>query len=307
MTEWEHERFSKLADRAASRRLISDDEWLNLFEGHRHAVTALASSRLTVEERSRLTAAVIKSHGRLHGHRKTRGEADSLSQTVSELIVPFSVAWLVFLGCALLAASSVLADPLTVYAIVPRGLLAGIRESAWGDRGSNTADVSMTLFYTVNNLRAAFVALGLGLLAGVPSFLVVAYNGALLGGVAGYALHEGVFSNLIGWLGPHGVPELTGIMLAGSIGWQLGAAWMRPGIRSRRDALAASARVHLPLMLAAAALIVAAAPLEGFVAPLALPWYADALLASSWVFAIAYLSLRIIKTPGTFSTKESSG
>ena len=57
----------------------------------------------------------------------------------------------------------------------------------------------MTLFYWSNNLRASFLALGLGMLGGVPALLTIAFNGAVLGAVAAVATERGVGHRL--WSG----------------------------------------------------------------------------------------------------------
>ncbi|MEM6731485.1 MAG: stage II sporulation protein M, partial [Myxococcota bacterium] len=217
-----------------------------------------------------------------------RAEASRLATGLRRVATPFLVAWVVFLGAALLAAAAVAAQPLTVYAVVPREMLGQIAEHAWGQRESARADAGMTLFYSANNSRACLLALGLGALGGVPGYAVLAYNGALLGAVSGHALHLGLLPNLLAWLGPHGVPELTAIMLSGAIGWVLASAWMRPGSERRATRLAETGQDMAPLIGAAVFLVLAAAPLEGFISPLPLPLWVDGLIALGWISVLVF-------------------
>ncbi|MEO1172369.1 MAG: stage II sporulation protein M [Myxococcota bacterium] len=266
-----------LRDRASLR----DPEWLEMLNSHRWAIGQLARSNLSPEHRLQLNAVVLRGHDWLHGENRASRIA-SLGEGLRRVARPFLWGWVCFIAGGLAAASAVLVEPSTVYTLVPRTLLGQIAESAWGQREGTGAGFGMTLFYSANNSRACLLALGLGVLGGVPGFAILAYNGALIGAVAAHAAHLGLLGNLVAWLGPHGVPELTAMMLSGAVGWELAMAWMKPGPRPRRDALAQTGLMLSPLVGAAVLLVFAAAPLEGFVSPLPLPLWVDASIAVGW-------------------------
>jgi uncharacterized membrane protein SpoIIM required for sporulation len=274
--------------------LVSQDDQalLAFLQEHRWAVARLCAQDTPLPLRTVLNAAVLRSHGLLH------------PRSTQPLVWP-STSWArvrrglalsagVFVASALHAFTAVLAEPVLALSLVPRAFLQQIDPGHWGERGSPWADLGMTLFYWTNNLRAAFLALGLGVLGGVPGLLVIAFNGVLLGAVAGAAWQRGAHLALLGWIAPHGVPEILGVLLCGAIGWELGQSFIRPGFRLRRAALAAAGRELMPMLLLAALLIICAAPLEGFVAPLDLPWWADAAFPAAWALLLtaAWLSLR---------------
>lgn len=289
------DRLERFESAAKVAHRLPDDQWRTLIRDHRWAVGELTRDGLPSTTRARLSAAVLSVHSRLH-RRSDVGDGSRLRRGLRRVARPFFGCWLLFLGSALLAASAVAVDPAVVYSIVPRALLGQIAENAWGQRGSVDADAGMALFYSVNNSRACLLALGLGVLGGLPGLFVIAYNGALLGAVAGHALHAGVLMNLLRWLGPHGVPELSAIMLSGAIGWTLAVAWIRPGEARRRDALARRAYELTPMIGAAIALVIAAAPFEGFISPLPLPLVVDLGIAALWVAVLVALCARISST-----------
>ncbi len=286
----------RVARRAGSNNLraLDDGELLHLLAEHRWAVDRLARGEMSLELRSALNAAVLTTHGVLYRRAQRRRAAvgDALRMTGRSIAICAGV----FFGSALLAAAAVLADPVTAYGMVPRPFLAQIDADAWGSRGSTSADVGMTLFYWSNNLRASFMALGLGVLGGLPALLVIAFNGALLGAVAAIAVTRGVLPRLLGWLGPHGVPELSALVLCGAVGMALGRSWLEPGWRTRRAALGEAGRRLTPLVLVAAILVICAAPLEGFVAPRDLPAWVDMSIAGGWAILLSLAAAYAVRS-----------
>jgi uncharacterized membrane protein SpoIIM required for sporulation len=268
---------------------LSDDELLRLLAEHRWAIGRLAKGGLDRDAMSALNAAVLRAHAILH--RRPQQRAAPFTAAVRLAYRNVLVSAIVFLGAAALAATAVLADPVVAFNIVPRELLAQIDQRAWGERSGTAADLGMTLFYWSNNLRASFLALGLGVLGGLPAMLAVAFNGAMLGAVAAIAIERGVASRFWAWIAPHGVPEISALILSGGIGLTLGLSWLEPGARARRVALAEAGRAVVRLVLVATVLIICAAPLEGFVAPLELPMWADSAIAAGWLLLLAGLGV----------------
>ncbi len=282
---------------AAGTAGLSDSELLDLLAEHRWAVARLSSRRTPLALRSRLNAAVLKIHGVLH--RTPRRITPALGPSLRRVARGLAISGGFFCAAAVLTFTAVLSDPILAISLVPRELLLQIDPSHWGSRGSVSADAGMTLFYWSNNLRAAFVALGLGVLGGYPAMLVIGFNGALLGAVAAASLTRGAGPSLLGWIAPHGVPELGGVILCGAIGWELGRSWIVPGWRTRRAALAEAGRVVTPMVLVAALLIIAAAPIEGFVAPLDLPGWVDGAIAGGWILFLLIGARAILRVPSS--------
>ncbi len=128
-------------------------------------------------------------------------------------------------------------------------------------------------FIMQNNIQVAFLAFAGGVLAGIPTVLVMLTNGLLLGGVTGLAIHYGVGFDLWTFVIGHGVIELTVICIAGGSGLMLGWAILHPGWLSRRDALARAAGRAVRLIIGCVPLLVLAGLIEGFISPNeAIPW-----------------------------------
>jgi uncharacterized membrane protein SpoIIM required for sporulation len=97
-----------------------------------------------------------------------------------------------------------------------------------------------------NNISVALRCLAFGLLAGVFTFVLLFYNGVILGLICYDYISDGQGHFLTAWLLPHGVPELTAIFIGGQGGIVLGRAlvgWgsnvgLRQRLRLVRDDLA---------------------------------------------------------------------
>ena len=75
-----------------------------------------------------------------------------------------------------------------------------------------------------NNIRVSIMALALGMTFGSGTFLVLFYNGVILGAVVFDYMSAGETVFLLGWLLPHGSIELPAIFLAGQAGLVLAHA-----------------------------------------------------------------------------------
>ena len=118
---------------------------------------------------------------------------------------------------------------------------------------------------TVNNIRVAVMAFAGGILLGIPTVLAMVANGALLGLAGGLFADAGELPKYFGLILPHGLLELTAIVIAGAAGLRLGWAVIAPGDRPRGQAVGQEARragvIALGLVLAFAT----AGIIEGFV------------------------------------------
>ena len=132
------------------------------------------------------------------------------------------------------------------------------------DIGANSGFSAMIF---TNNARVALIAFAGGLSAGVLTVFSLLFNGLILGLVAGLAVEAGAGESLWRLVAPHGVLELSLIVVAGAAGLRTGWALLRPGHRTRTEALIIEGRAGLEMALGAAALLVPAGLVEGFVTP----------------------------------------
>ena len=124
---------------------------------------------------------------------------------------------------------------------------------------------------TVNNIQVGFLAFASGILVCVLTAFILVTNGANVGQAAGLFAAVGQQPKFYGLILPHGLLELSAIVVAGGAGLAIGWAIVDPGDRSRREALAEQGRrsavIALGLMLA----FIVAGTIEGFVTPSGLP------------------------------------
>ncbi|MDP8988274.1 MAG: stage II sporulation protein M [Actinomycetota bacterium] len=109
---------------------------------------------------------------------------------------------------------------------------------------------AMSADILTNNIQVTFLAFAGGITAGVLTALILVTNGALIGVLGGIALGGGNGRVFVELVVPHGVLELSCIVVAGSAGLRVGLALIDPGRRRRTDALVAEARAAAELALA---------------------------------------------------------
>jgi uncharacterized membrane protein SpoIIM required for sporulation len=127
------------------------------------------------------------------------------------------------------------------------------------------SELSATIF--TNNIRVTFFAFGGGILLGLGTVYVLLFNGLLVGTVAGLAVGAGNGEALFELITPHGVLEISCIIVAGVAGLRIASALVDPGTRDRTIALREEARAAVEIVLGTAAWLVVAGLVEGFITP----------------------------------------
>jgi uncharacterized membrane protein SpoIIM required for sporulation len=177
------------------------------------------------------------------------------------------VSFIIFFGAALLSFFLIETVPETRDYFVP----AQLEENfvAWRSGRHEPRDasdsVAMTGFYASNNPTVSILTGAVGAATfGVMSAVLLFTNGALLGALAHDVAPEGHLFFLLSSIAPHGVPEISGIMISGAAGLMLGWALINPGQRRRGDALKAVGKDAVTLLVVSILLMLIAAPIEGF-------------------------------------------
>ncbi len=124
---------------------------------------------------------------------------------------------------------------------------------------------------TTNNIQVGFLAFAGGILLCVPTAILLVFNGASLGVPAGLFAAAGQNAKFYGLILPHGLLELTAVVIAGSAGLRLGWCLIDPGDRLRRAAVTEEGRRSVVLVLGLVATFGAAGLIEGFVTGSGLP------------------------------------
>jgi uncharacterized membrane protein SpoIIM required for sporulation len=116
-----------------------------------------------------------------------------------------------------------------------------------------------------HNTKVGFLAFASGVLACVPTILLMVMNGAQIGGFAATHYRANVQSELWAWLLPHGVTEISAIILCGGAGLMMGYSILRPGYKTRKQSLADAARVAVKMAMGVVPMFFLAGWIESFV------------------------------------------
>ena len=123
----------------------------------------------------------------------------------------------------------------------------------------------------VNNVRVAVAAFAGGLTAGALTLYLLVANGALLGTVLAVVQGYGLSGGLLTFTAAHGPLEISCIVLSGGAGLRLAWALLRPGDRTRGDALRLAGAQAIRVMLLVIPALGVAGILEAFLSPSGAP------------------------------------
>ncbi len=190
-------------------------------------------------------------------------------------LLPYTgVAALLFVLPALVVFLAVWQDPERIYGIMGPGIQPLVEQV---ERGRMWTDIPLTFRSTAsvgiftNNIRVMVFTFAGGATGGLLTLYVMAVNGVNLGALFGLLQAHAMSGRLAEFVVAHGVIELSVIFLVGGCGLYMGDALWRPGLQSRRAALAQRARVAVQVVLGCIPLLVVAGLIEGFVSPSELP------------------------------------
>jgi uncharacterized membrane protein SpoIIM required for sporulation len=154
-------------------------------------------------------------------------------------------------------------------------------------------DVAMFGYYILNNVGIAFRTFASGLVFGLGSVFLLAFNGLHIGAAAGHLTQLGHGQPFWSFVSGHGPYELTAIVISGAGGLLLAKALLAPGRLTRMAALRANAAEAAILVTGAMLMLLLAAAVEAF-------WSSRTAISESvkygfgaigWVLVIAYLGL----------------
>jgi uncharacterized membrane protein SpoIIM required for sporulation len=246
---------------------------------YRAAVSSLSVARaisLDANLLQYLDALAARAYLVVYGVRRPWGEAareflrEGFPRAVRALAGPVVLSALLTLLGGVAGFVLVERDSEAYYAIVPEGLAGDRSPTSTREDLLRTLyaeeDEGLEVFATylfVHNTQVGMLAFALGIALGLPTLLLLLYNGLILGAIAQIHAARGLTVDLWGWLLPHGVPELTAVVLCGGAGLALARALVLPGERSRTVALVEAGRPAGTVVLGAALLLAVAGLIEG--------------------------------------------
>jgi uncharacterized membrane protein SpoIIM required for sporulation len=130
---------------------------------------------------------------------------------------------------------------------------------------SGSQSAFMWTFYASHNPMVAIITGSVGAATfGFASVFMILSNGAVMGSLASEVIPVHRLDYLLSSILPHGVPEITGLLLSGACGLLLGWSLINPGRLTRGQSLRAVGKDAITLLATSMVMMFIAAPIEGF-------------------------------------------
>lgn len=187
---------------------------------------------------------------------------------------------------------------------VPPEVQALIAEEEFESYYSSAAAQDFAGQVTINNIQVAFLAFALGIVPVLGPGFVLAINGMNVGVMAAVMHRAGEGAQFWGLILPHGLLEISAILVAGAAGLRLSWAIVAPGDRTRRDALRDEGLRSVVVVMGLALCFVVAGFVEGFITPSGLP---TALRVAVGVAVLAGFAVYVVLLGGRAERKGLTG
>jgi uncharacterized membrane protein SpoIIM required for sporulation len=148
--------------------------------------------------------------------------------------------------------------------------------------GMVDAFAKMANFLFSHNTVVGLLAFSTGLAAGVPTLVLIAYQGIILGAFLEFHVKQGLGVEFLGWIAIHGVTELSAIVLCGAAGLLIADKILFPDRYSRMQSLSMHGRIAAQIATGAVLLFFVAAILEG--------GFRQLVASTGWRFVIGAVS-----------------
>ncbi len=269
-------RLDELTALARRIRRTTPEQLDELAELYQRCGTHLAHARVRYAADSmlinRLTLLVGDAHNVLYGQRQTEVRRTvGRFATVTFPRAVLSLRWFV-LASALLTFVPwavfqvwLAVSPRAFELIAPDAVKEAYINQDFEDYYSSQPAQNFATQVFLNNIRVAMLAFAAGILVCVVTAALLAYNGATGGIAGGMFTHVGQSGRFWGLILPHGLLELSAVVVAGAAGLRIGWTVIDPGDRRRLDALAIESRRAGNVLVGLIAAFLLAALVEGFV------------------------------------------
>ncbi len=119
-------------------------------------------------------------------------------------------------------------------------------------------------FLFTHNTKVGLLSFATGVLFGIPTVFLMFLNGAMLGTFVSVHIAKGVGLEMWAWILPHGVTEISAILLCGGAGFMLGYAALKPGMKTRKESLKQAGKQAILVFMGVVPMFLAAGLIEGF-------------------------------------------
>ncbi|MGI8794094.1 MAG: stage II sporulation protein M [Acidimicrobiales bacterium] len=226
---------------------------------------------------ARLTGIVATAGGLIYGSRPRTLRAMGRFFTVTFPAAVWHNRWFVAISALLFFAPAIALgtwlaqSPAAVEASAPAQVREAYLARDFEDYYSSQPAAEFASLVTTNNIQVSFLAFASGILLCVPTAYVLVMNGASLGMAGGLFAAAGASPKFFGLILPHGLLEITAVVIAGGAGLRLGWTIIDPGDRRRGVALREEGRRAAAVVLGLMLAFVVAGIIEGFVTGSGLP------------------------------------
>jgi uncharacterized membrane protein SpoIIM required for sporulation len=179
--------------------------------------------------------------------------------------------------------------PSNVYALLPAQLIEPIHKSLHDSNFAFDRDYAATMSAAIiaNNVRVASMCFAGGMTLGIFTIYELIFTGCMVGGLGALFANAGFGLDYFATIAPHGVIELTSIVIASAAGLLLAAGVLAPGRLRRIDALKRNAQRAGVLILGVSSMLVVAGIIEGFYSPQRFPPVARLAMGAATAVAMA--------------------
>jgi uncharacterized membrane protein SpoIIM required for sporulation len=145
----------------------------------------------------------------------------------------------------------------------PASTTAELHDGLYGSEGVSSVLGTFAASLFSHNSRIGILAFATGFVAGLPTVLLLFYNGLVLGSFVALYTSRGLGWDIWGWLLPHGVTELLAVILCGAAGLQLAHGLVFPGAQTRLDALRERGKTASVIVVGGVIMLFIAGMIEG--------------------------------------------
>lgn len=310
--------WQRLKELSAQRRLTGReaDELVRLYRQGATHLSLLRSNAPDPALVSELSVILVKARARIASPHDLTWSSGVQFFTRTIPAALYRVRWwsvAVSAACLLVAVVAgvwLVGQPDVLDSVVPPEQQRHVAEEAFAAYYSEYPSASFTALVWTNNAFIAALCVATGITGLFPA--QVLFTNSLNVGVMAAVMHvqgaDWVFWSLIL---PHGLLELSCVFVAGAAGMRLFWAWLVPGPRTRRQALAEEGRTTIVIVVALTIGLLVSGLIEGFVTGYGLnPWLKIAIgvLACAAFWLITFVAGRRAVASGTdpgLSTEEA--
>jgi len=260
---------------------LSDDEIIELPNLYRSTLSSLSVARATSLDQNviaYLQALSTRAYYALYGSQVNLGKrmgmffARDWPAAAKALSKETLIAGFITLLGAFVAFLLVQSDPEWYFTFIsdemagvrnPASSTEALRDTLYSNPDSDGLSSFATMLFS-HNSRVAIFAFALGFAFGIPTAILLLYNGCVLGAFIALFVSRGLGFEVGGWLIIHGATEIFAIVLAGAAGLHIGRAIAFPAEQSRVDAASHAGQRAGTLMAGVVIMLFIAGLLEGF-------------------------------------------